>query len=531
MSTTRPADATTLSETSDASGIADSGRAPAPAPVDDVVIDASVLEQWARLAVEELERCREDINALNVFPVPDSDTGSNLLHTMKAAVAEMDNGGPIAEALALGSVRGARGNSGMVLSQVLRGVADSAVDDRLDSLGFAEALHLAVNLVNRAISDPVEGTVLTVLRASADAVNDVMRHEPATPVVAAVQEALGAAEQALLETTSQLEALREAGVVDAGATGYVVVLRALRDVLDPDAAARDAGVDKPEAQGTKTLPGAGADDEKVLSGGATTGAHPGIHSGTQQEIEVVLFFTGDIAALERSLKPMGNSLVVARANEDRANVHIHTRKAGEVIEAAYAAGHVSDLHLEVLPGAEHTDADATTSREPRVIAMAPPGEVAQLFAETGAIVVSNEDELTQLGVLNAEDIVLPNGQLADTGEFQAHTAATVIRTGSLVAGVAALAVYSPLSDDPIANMVDAVATMRVVRPAEESVDAIIRACRDELAEGGEQITVLTSVVVKAEELTEVLESNVYGGQSIDVIVVPVTGVATEIGVE
>ncbi|QNE89469.1 DAK2 domain-containing protein [Corynebacterium incognita] len=530
MSPTSPADATTLSETSDASGIADAGRAPATAPVDDAVIDASVLEQWARLAVEELERCREDINALNVFPVPDSDTGSNLLHTMKAAVAEMDNGGPVAEALALGSVRGARGNSGMVLSQVLRGVADSAVEDHLDAHGFAEALHLAVNLVNRAISDPVEGTVLTVLRASADAANEMLRHQPKASVAAAVQQALDAAEEALIETTTQLEALREAGVVDAGATGYVVVLRALRDVLDPDTS-RDADVDKPEAQGTKTRPGAGVDEAGDNRGDMPADVHTGMHNGTQQEIEVVLFFTGDIAALERSLKPMGNSLVVARANEDRANVHIHTRKAGEVIEAAYAAGQVSDLHLEVLPGAELPDAEATTSREPRVIAMAPPGEVAQLFAETGAIVVSNADELAQLGVLNAEDIVLPNGQLADTGEFQAHTAATVIRTGSLVAGVAALAVYSPLSDDPIANMVDAVGTMRVVRPAEESVDAIIRACRDELAEGGEQITVLTSVAVDAEALTEVLESNVYGGQSIDVIVVPVTGVATEIGVE
>ena len=139
-------------------------------------LDSCGLRNWATRAVGELAHRREEINALNVFPVPDSDTGSNMAHTMEAAVAELDKGGDVADSLA----RGARGNSGMVLSQVLRGVAESTVDSVIDGSVFARSLQQAVELVDRAIAEPVEGTVITVLRAAAEAADDSAARPGAT---------------------------------------------------------------------------------------------------------------------------------------------------------------------------------------------------------------------------------------------------------------------------------------------------------------------------------------------------------------
>ena len=135
--------------------------------------DGARLMSWARRASDELNRRRVEINKLNVFPVPDSDTGSNMAHTMASAVAEAErlpgdrDPRQVAEALAVGAVKGARGNSGVVLSQVMRGVAQSMADNAPGGVVIADSLAAAVRFVDKAIADPVEGTVITVLRAAA----------------------------------------------------------------------------------------------------------------------------------------------------------------------------------------------------------------------------------------------------------------------------------------------------------------------------------------------------------------------------
>src|SRR5699024_3707940 len=139
-------------------------------------IDAPTLHAWAKRSVAELSLRRAELNQLNVFPFPDADTGSNMARTMEAALAEADKGGDVAEALAVGSVRGARGNSGMVLSQVLRAVADSTADSHIDARTLVNALNLAVDLVDRAIAQPVEGTVVSVLKAAAIAAEEALTH-------------------------------------------------------------------------------------------------------------------------------------------------------------------------------------------------------------------------------------------------------------------------------------------------------------------------------------------------------------------
>lgn len=187
------------------------------------LFDGSRLLSWARRCATELERRRVEINNLNVFPVPDADTGSNMSHTMAAAVAEADALSPgasardVASALAVGSMRGARGNSGVVLSQVMRGVAQSVSDERLTGAVVAQALAAGVEFVDRAIADPVEGTVITVLRAAAAAAREAEAGGDLSSVATAARDA---AREALARTPSQLPALRDAGVVDAGGTAW-----------------------------------------------------------------------------------------------------------------------------------------------------------------------------------------------------------------------------------------------------------------------------------------------------------------------
>ena len=196
-------------------------------------LDGPALHRWLTRAVAELVARRAEINKLNVFPVPDADTGSNMAHTMEAALAEVNNL-PIAHqcditkltaAIAVGAVKGARGNSGMVLSQVLRGLAQSAVSDRITGRTVQQALTTANKFVHHAIIEPVEGTVVTVLRAAAIAANQA----PTDSLIDVLTAATTAAAIALANTPSQLAVLRDAGVVDAGAQGLVLLLETMLD--------------------------------------------------------------------------------------------------------------------------------------------------------------------------------------------------------------------------------------------------------------------------------------------------------------
>ena len=436
------------------------------------------MRNWATRAVGELAHRRDEINALNVFPVPDSDTGSNMAHTMEAAVAELDNGGAVADSLAFGAVRGARGNSGMVLSQVLRGVAESTVDSVIDGAVFARSLQQAVELVDRAIAEPVEGTVITVLKAAAGAADDAAAQSGAT-LHSIVSAAIAAARMALERTPSQLPALREAGVVDAGGAGLVILLESL--LAEIEGSTGHTGIPEPEP---------------------TT------------ELEVVFFFEGDIDTLQTAIAPMGDSLIVARATEGSANVHIHSRQAGKVIETAFGTGKVSNLHLEVLPPHAEPASENPISR--RVFAAAPAGPISDLLGSAGVSVVSPDEAIAA----GDADIVLATGLSSETA------AGRVVPAQSLAAALAAISVYEPDNPDTgavVAAMRDAAKSMRVAYPSQETPQSIIATCRDLLAEGGEQVTVLSALDLDQEDLAQQLR--------VDVMALKVPDIATEIGVE
>ena len=196
-------------------------------------LDGRGARLWALQALAALGEAREEIDALNVFPVPDGDTGTNMYLTLEAAVsagARVAPGTPVAgvaEAFARGALLGARGNSGVIGAQLLRGWADVLAQyERLDAETAVEGFRRADQQAWQAVGEPVEGTILSVSRAAAGAA------AAAPPrLEAVVAAAAAAARQALVLTTDQLPALARAGVVDAGGRGYVVVLDALADLV------------------------------------------------------------------------------------------------------------------------------------------------------------------------------------------------------------------------------------------------------------------------------------------------------------
>lgn len=505
------------------------------------VFDGTRLMSWARRSAAELERRRVEINDLNVFPVRDADTGSNMAHTMQAAVREAEKLGEtasmvdVAEALAVGSMRGARGNSGVVLSQVIRAVAQSVGRAPVDGAVVAEALNSAVKFVDRAISEPVEGTVVTVLRAAALAAREASGGSLSDVSAAA----LAAARTALAKTPSQLDVLRAAGVVDAGGTGLVILLEELyKEITGEEPGA--APVEAPEEPHSEPA-----------------------------NLEVMFFFEGPVDELEQAIAPLGTSLVIARADDTRGKVHIHSVTAGTLIEKAFALGAVSDLRLEVLP------ADPVTDNPGRlIVAVTPSGSLAELYSQAGAATVApGEDVVSEvLAVIRRsparEVILLPNGQLGsrELGAIEKAARAfeqtvTVLPTVRFVSGIAALTVHDP--DQPLSTvaftMSEAAGEMRTAavqradapglaqggpvaagdivvvahgetaRAPEDPREAVVFACERLLRHGGEQVSILYA----PEEFGDFETGPLAEELGVDVLAYPADGLdaVAEIGVE
>lgn len=454
---------------------------------------------WGRLCVTSLEERRAEIDALNVFPVPDADTGTNLLATMRAAVAEVDNSAsgaagepdrpaahPVAAALARGATAGARGNSGIIVSQVLRGIADATVDGGLTELTYRIALARAAALVRRSLSDPVEGTILTVLdRAGAAADRCV---EPG--LAAVVRAGADAAAQALEDTRDQLAVLRDAGVVDAGARGLLVLLDGLVTVVTGESPVRA---------------------EYRATGSPT----PSVRAGSAQRYEVMYRIDGaraDLAAELRSrLAALGDSVVVAADGTGGWSVHVHCADAGTAVEAGLAVGRPVAIRIEHLiedcghrtagPGGPRADGtvvtgvrEAADSRrvhdraarqisggtgEPAdrgVLAVAAGAGAAALFESGGAVVLNAERTLESAVLLAAirqlphrEVLVLPNGALpahelvaVGAAARDAHRDVLLLPSASMVQGLAALAVHdrARIAVDDAFTMSEAAASTR-----------------------------------------------------------------------
>ena len=480
-------------------------------------LDAAALRQWGCLCVDRLSEHRDEINALNVFPVADSDTGTNLLITMRsamdAAAAEPD-ADPLA-AMARAATAGACGNSGIILSQVLRGLAEAADVAALTAGTLRAALRRAAILVRESLSAPVDGTMLTVLEAAADRADDCAEDTVAAVAVAAAE---GAA-KALGETPSQLGVLRAAGVVDAGARGLLVLLDALVQICTGRAPARptygrtDPAPSRPARSNASTVIDS---TDRVADLAAVTrecpaGTAPG---GPRYEVMYLIGATDNdrIDTLRAALASIGDSVVVVGDGEGTWSTHVHCADAGAAIEAGLAAGALRAIRIE---GLVVDPAAAAGPADRGILAIATGAGVVRLFEDAGAVVLTGEVTADRLldalrAMPQREVLVLPNGALPAPDLVAIGAAARAARREvfmlpslSLVQGLAALALHdtgSPAVDDAL-TMSQASASTRwgAVRIAAERALTIVGTCEqgDGLGLVGHDVVVIDPDVRRA----------------------------------
>jgi DAK2 domain fusion protein YloV len=436
-----------------------------------ITVSSSLVRDWAYRALSGLGDAREDIDALNVFPVPDGDTGTNLYLTMESACESVDECwqdpdpdgplvGPVAKALATGALMGARGNSGVILSQILRGTSEvlgGLTDGQaLEGTAIHSLLERAADLSYEAVARPVEGTILTVARAAAEAAKASLERGAADAGSVVTAAAVGAHE-ALARTPEMLESLRLAGVVDAGGRGLTVVLDALAEVI--------SGVPWSGSVTAPHLPVPRPHEAEVTR-------HYG---GPAYEVMFLLEADdADVPEMKAVLDTLGDSLVVVGG--DRLwNVHVHVDDAGAAVEAAMAAGRPYRLritHLEVVRAA------STRSDARALVAVSHGPGVAELLGEAGAFVVparatqrpSTAEILDAVRLTHAEQVVvLPSDKdtraVAEAVAEQARgegIRVAIIPTRSVVQTLAAVAVHDPgmQFDDDVVSMTRAAGATR-----------------------------------------------------------------------
>jgi DAK2 domain fusion protein YloV len=339
-----------------------------------------------RGATANVERHVPELNALNVYPVPDGDTGINMIATMRAALAEVEALPPgraslsdLASAIAFGALMGARGNSGVILSQVFRGMADSlAGKDRADARDLARALKAGTETAYGSVARPVEGTILSVVRAAADAAE--VAADRGDSLDATMTAATAAAREAVARTPDQLDVLRAAGVVDAGGQG---LFRALEGAL-----ATIGSTDEIAIAGDLVAP--------LVAAGEDVGAphaEPAALGAGAWGYETVFLLRGredlDLAVIRDHLESMGESVLVA-GDAGMVKVHIHNARPDQVIAFGLSLGSLTQITIQDLDAQTHEAAVSGT-------VTAGAGGLARATVASAA--VPAETELRAIGVV------------------------------------------------------------------------------------------------------------------------------------
>ncbi len=471
--------------------MADRAQLPDSAPA--MRLEAATWRAAMDLFHRALVEHREELDSLNVFPVPDGDTGTNMLLTQRAVVDALSNLRPdasghadaVAETVARASLMAARGNSGVILAQVLRvlgGALDDAGGTGPAGRRLADALGRAHAEAARAVSEPQEGTVLTVLRHAADAAGRAASDGGGLPTV--TTEALRAARAALALTPDLMPELARAGVVDAGGLGIVLLLDAVR------ASTTDGVLSVPVGPlGPVGRPAAPTDGHALGDTGASDGA---FDDGF--EVQFVLRSPAERAASLRSaLSAVGTSVTIAGEPGAYA-VHVHTDDPDGALAAGRAVGTIQHETVRSLmggsggePRAEQVDEGPRTGVRTGLVAVANGDGLRRTFRSLGALVVrggpgANPSVGTLIAALQAAGdgrvgvVVLPNHpNVAPAARAAVATAsdvdALVLEADSVPAGLAAAAAYLP-SLDPAANarvMTEAAATVVAAEVARAAV--------------------------------------------------------------
>jgi hypothetical protein len=482
---------------------------------------------------------RAALNRLNVYPVPDGDTGTNMGLTLQSVIAEMDAApaplttAALAQCLSHGSLMGARGNSGVILSQVLRGLAgafrDARPEGQVHPADLVEAFSRASDSAYAAVSNPVEGTILTVARAAAQGAEtaiselDEARRAEAGALGAVLAAARAGAAHALAGTTEQLPALRAAGVVDAGGAGLLLLFDSFLFVVDgrpieppPPAPGTAVGAGTTGAAGTTGLPygsggaGAGGDlaDQGPMASARTLPAlapqdGAGLGNVAELRYEVMFFLEApdeSVPAFRSVWEGCGGSIVIV-GGDGLYNCHIHTDDVGVAIEAAIEIGRprqirVTDLRDQVEEERWVRDAAASGAQleladEPvncAVVAVCAGEGVKRILRSLGARQLvsggqsanpSTAEILSAITAVSAEQvIVLPNNvnvvAVAEQAASHSQKKVRVVPTAGIPEGFAALLAYDPEADVDINadNMASAAAHIVAGEVAQASRPAL-----------------------------------------------------------
>ncbi len=300
-------------------------------------IDAPMLAKMFLAGAKNLEAKKEWINELNVFPVPDGDTGTNMTMTIMSAAAEVSNLGPnpdmksLAKAISSGSLRGARGNSGVILSQLFRGFTKGISKyEQLDVVILSDALQKAVETAYKAVMKPKEGTILTVAKGGADKALELIGETEDLTVFA--DEVIKHADYVLSQTPEMLPVLKQAGVVDSGGQGLITILKGAYDALT------------------------GKEIDYTIEGAGTGSGVVKISQQTEQDIKFG-YCTEFIIVLDKPLEEknefdfkaflesIGDSIVVV-ADDEITKVHVHTNDPGLAIQRALTYGSLSKIKID-----------------------------------------------------------------------------------------------------------------------------------------------------------------------------------------
>lgn len=434
-----------------------------------ITMDASMLCKAFLAGAKRLEAKKEYINELNVFPVPDGDTGTNMTLTIMAAAREVSSmTNPtmkeLAKAISSGSLRGARGNSGVILSQLLRGFCKVVGEhDELSIPVLAEAFQRAVETAYKAVMKPKEGTILTVAKGGAErAVQLVLETED---TLFFMDEVIKHMDEVLAYTPELLPVLKEAGVVDSGGQGLLEVMKGAYDALCGKEVEFDIPVEKPVVKAT----GAAADDISTAD----------IKFGYCTEFIIMLEkeYTMDTElAFKAYLESIGDSIVVV-SDDDIVKVHVHTNDPGIAIQRALTYGSLTRMKIDnmreehnerVLSGAELAKASQAVAEvkeekpaQPRkkdgFVAVSVGEGINEIFTELGVDRIieggqtmnpSTEDVLNAIDEINADNIyIFPNNKNIILAAEQAKSLIedkniVVIPSKTVPQGIAALINYA-----------------------------------------------------------------------------------------
>lgn len=419
-------------------------------------LDGMMLKEMFLSGAALLEKNRQNIDALNVFPVPDGDTGTNMSHTISAAMKELNSRtcsstGDVSGIVAKGALKGARGNSGVILSQILRGLAKGMEGtEEIDAATFARAVRLGSDTAYKAVMKPKEGTILTVIRVVAEEVEK--RAARTNDLMELMDVVLESGDAILRRTPEMLPVLKQAGVVDSGGKGLMVFFAGFRAALAGEP------VEEIVSEENRPLPGEYVDDHGSLEEITFAYCTEFIVSHPRPDMK-----DSDVARLRKRLERIGDCVLVI-GDLEVVKVHVHTNEPGKALQMALELGELDAIKIDnMLEEARERQAkkQAEEANKPKkpfgMVAVALGDGLADIFRDLGVDCIvdggqtmnpSIEDLLNAIESIPAEQVfVLPNNSNIILAAQQAaeltERKVFVLPTKSVPMGISAAVAFQP----------------------------------------------------------------------------------------